>query len=97
LLQMARAHVDADGNAVALGGPCLDLAKRGCDHPLADFDSEVVVLDCGQQKAAFWMLPADESLGADEAAAGHVDYGLVVENEFAGLQCLANAPDLLVM
>jgi hypothetical protein len=48
--------------------PGIDLAQCFVDHPLAEFDGCLRILDAGRKsraaEAAFRMLPADQRLGA---------------------------------
>ena len=69
--------------------PLLQLAQCLAQHPFADVDDDVAVFDDGQElhrrhDAALRMLPAQQRFHADDAAAPHIELGLVEQAQLAG-------------
>ncbi len=90
-LEMAPGDVDADHPVRHVGPPRLQLAQRLAQHPFADVDDDVAVLDDRQEvhrphQPPLRMLPAQQRFHADDAAGAHVELGLVVQPQLAGAQ-----------
>ena len=96
LLQLPCAHIDAHRNAQASRVPGLHLDQRGVQHPFAHFFGQRVVFNHRQkhrrgQQTLLRMLPADQGLGTDHRAGAHVDFGLVMQQQFAMGHGVVNA------
>ena len=81
--QMVGRDIDADDHLEPGIAPRTDLAQRFLNDPFAQRDIGRTVLDHTEklrrhEQAALGMLPADQCLGTDHAAAPHVDFRLVM-------------------
>jgi len=88
--------IDADAQQQAAGAPFLHLRQRGTDHPLAQRNIQLAVLDIGQERAGcqhavLGVVPAQQRLGPHHLAITHVHLGLVIEAQLALLQRLPQA------
>src|SRR5580704_8487086 len=102
LLQLLRGYIDADRNAETARRPGFHLQEHILDDPFVDFESHRMPFDGGQkcagsEEAPFRMLPADQSLSADDRAGGHVHLWLVIEEEFVASESGADARQVFVM
>ena len=101
MLQLASAHIDANGEIDACVSPRLHLAKRGTENPFAEFDRERMILDDGQE-AARWnqtfvrMGPANQGLDTNDGAGTHVHFGLVVQDKLTGIERTTDILDIFV-
>jgi hypothetical protein len=95
LLQLARRQVDRHRRHRQAGRfPGAQLAADLADHPFADRQDQAGIFEDGDEfqrrhQAALRMLPAQQGFEAADAAARQVQLGLVVQQEFAALQRLA--------
>ena len=74
----------------------IHLGECSSSYPFADFDVEIGILDVAKkfrrrEQAAFWMPPADKSLGTNQCFRAQVNLGLVVQLKLAMLQPVMDA------
>ena len=91
LPELARREVDRDPQARMPRLPRLRLRAGFAQHPFADRHDEAGLLgerdELGRRhQPMVRLLPAQQRLGADDAAAGEVDLRLVVQRELAALE-----------
>src|SRR5690606_38094335 len=94
--ELARGQVDAQPGRVAVGRhrPLPRLPAGLVQQPAPDRQDQTAAFDdvdefAGRAHAAFAVVPAQQGLGGDPAAAGQVDLGLEVHPHVAGLERLA--------
>ena len=94
-VEQQRRDVDRDHQAQPVGVPLCGLAHRLAEHPLADRDDEAALFghrnELGRRHLAqLRVVPAQQRLGADHAAARQIDLRLVVQPQAPQRQRLAH-------
>ena len=92
--EVAHRQVHGHRHVVALGPPLRDGAQRQVEHRERERRDEAGVLDdrqelVGHDDAALRVPPAHERLEADDRAGAHVDLRLVLQEQLAALEALA--------